>query len=68
MEKCINNYTDYIMRLLSDKGLYYFTVSDLATLLEASIRRAYAAVARLEGTGCCSEASRRPFIAPCPGI
>ncbi|MBC7121096.1 MAG: hypothetical protein H5T33_05945 [Candidatus Methanosuratus sp.] len=62
MAKCINDYTDYIMRMLSDKGLYYFTVSDLAKLLDVPVRKAYAAVARLEGRGLVKRIEKGKYV------
>lgn len=62
MKNMIKLSTDSIVGRLFENGLYYFTVKDLAGVLKAPIRRAYAAVARLEGRGLVRSVERGKYL------
>jgi len=62
MENAIKSYTDYIMRLLSERGLYYFTIGDLAAILKVTRRKAYEAATRLEGRGLVRRVERGKYV------
>ena len=49
MENSIKLSTDYIIKSLFEQEYYYFTIRELAGLLNIPITKSYAIAARLEG-------------------
>jgi len=62
MRNMVKLSTDSMERSLFEQGLYYFTVKDLAGVLKVPIRKAYAAVARLDERGLVKPVERGKYL------
>ncbi len=62
MQKTIKLSTNYIMKLLFENEYYYFTVRELAGLLNIPIAKAYAIVGRLDDRGFIKPVERGKYL------